>query len=105
MLSISFLPWLLLLLGIVLAIPIVSFVETSRQKKALAAAEPPAEEGEIAEAEGEEVFAEDAGAGFGDDAGFPSGEAAGGEGFGDDFGDFSQQEGVDLGDFEGDRAK
>lgn len=38
MLSISFLPWMLLLLGIVLAVPIVGMVESQRRKRELAAA-------------------------------------------------------------------
>lgn len=46
MLSISFLPWLLLLLGVVLSVPVVSYLENNRRKKAAeAAAAPPAEEG------------------------------------------------------------
>lgn len=68
MLSLSFLPWLLLLLGIVAAIPIVSFVETNRQKKAMAAAAPP-EDAAAPEAEGEEVFDAPAEDGFPADAG------------------------------------
>lgn len=82
MFSISFLPWLLLLLGIVLAIPIVSFVETSRQKKALAAAAGPASEGEaeFAEAEGEEVFGDEAEAGFAEEGGLPSDEGMAADG-------------------------
>lgn len=101
-LSISFLPWLLLLLGIVLSIPIVSFVETSRQKKALEAA---AAEGEGAEEEGEEVFAEDAEAGFGDDGGFPGGGAmSADEGFGQP-GEFGQPDNAELAGFDDDAFK
>lgn len=58
MLSISFLPWLLLLLGIVLSVPVVSYVENNRRKKAAEAAAPPAEEGAADE---EDEFGEEPG--------------------------------------------
>ena len=59
MLSISFLPWLLLLLGVVLSVPIVSYMENNRRKKAAeAAAAPPAEE-EALEEEDEVGFGEE----------------------------------------------
>lgn len=59
MFSISFLPWLLLLLGVVLSIPIVAYMESNRRKKAAAAAAPP--ETEETPEEGEEGFGEEAG--------------------------------------------
>jgi hypothetical protein len=57
MLSISFLPWMLLLLGIVLSVPIVGMVESKRRKRELAAARAELEaqqrELEVANADGE----------------------------------------------------
>lgn len=62
MFSLSFLPWAVLLLGIILSIPIVSVVENKRRKKALAAMQP---EGGVVE---EEAMVEmDESGGFGDD--------------------------------------
>lgn len=93
MLSISFLPWLLLLLGIVAAIPIVNFVETSRRKKALAAAAPPAEEVAMEDAQGAEAD------GFGDEPidAFAADDAASG--------DFAQPADDDMAAFDEDAFK
>lgn len=63
MFSLSFLPWVVLLLGIVLSIPIVSYVENSRRKKALAAMQPEGGDG----LEDEAVVEIDEAAEFGDD--------------------------------------
>ena len=63
MFSLSFLPWAVLLLGIILSIPIVSFVENSRRKKALAAMQPEGNDG----LEEEAMVEMDESAGFGDE--------------------------------------
>lgn len=59
MFSISFLPWLLLLLGVVLSIPIVAYTESNRRKKAAAAAA--ATQADATPVEEEEGFGEVAG--------------------------------------------
>lgn len=91
MFSISFLPWLLLLLAIILSVPIVSFVETNRRKKALAAATSEAQAGE-GEPDDEGVFAEDPASGFGEEA-VPAG------------GGFGQPEDAELAGFDDDAFK
>jgi hypothetical protein len=61
-LSISFLPWMLLLLAIILSVPIVGFVESSRRKKELEANRPvddqPIDGQEVEDGVGEEVAGE-----------------------------------------------
>lgn len=93
--SLSFLPWLLLLLGIVLAVPITAFMDASRRKKEQEALNPPAEDaGEGFDAEDavhEEVVGEgivEAEGGFGD-GGF------GDDAFGGDFGGGSTESAFD----------
>lgn len=76
--SLSFLPWMLLLLAVVLSVPIVSFVESSRRKKELAALQAQSVEPGL---DGENGIVED-GVGLADDGGFGDGGFGDG-GFGD----------------------
>jgi hypothetical protein len=78
--SLSFLPWMLLLLAVLLSVPIVSFVESSRRKKELAALQEQSAEPGL---EGEDgMMVADDGTGLAEDGGFGDGGFGDG-GFGD----------------------
>lgn len=91
--SLSFLPWLLFLLGIILSVPITAFMDAARRRKAIEAVNPSTDEQGEASADdevvGEEVVAEEvevADGGFGEDTfgGGDFGENAPNRAFDDD---------------------